>query len=98
MAIGLPLATIGEESRKPSHLKAAQSSLHLNGQSGLPTCDRPFPTLGARLLLIREVGPVGKPKGTRFMAPGKAIASPFFGPQLLKRVLVTVAFFRELGH
>lgn len=32
------------------------------------------------------------------MAPGKAIASPLLGPQLLKRTLVRVALFPELGH
>lgn len=98
MAIGRIRAMTVGRTETLEHLKAAQSNLQLNGHNGLPMWDTPLLNFPPCLLLIRVPGPAGKPNGTRLIAPGKAMASPLFGPQLLNRVLVTVALFREFGH
>ncbi len=69
-------------------MKAAQSSLHLKGKSGVLTTHSQacFPT--PQLLKL----------GNRVKSSQKAIGKCFVGPQLLKSILVVVCLFVRLGH
>lgn len=66
-----------------SHVKAAQESLKLNGQSGLPAILRQPSWNPLNYPLLRKgcfAPPRVQHKGTRFMPRGKSTASPLSGP------------------
>lgn len=109
----LPPPSLLVESPILLHPKAAQDSLHLNGQSGLKLVltQKEAYFNEARLVLIGTlpnralpctVGWLEPPReqqvGTRFITPGKAIGAPLSGILPLNKRLVTVGFFTAFGR
>lgn len=97
--ISLPLTLTDEwPNATLSNWKAAHDSLHLNGQRVLPLMLRQpswnplnYPFLPSGCLAPPRV----QQSGTRFISPGKATASPLFGPIVLNNMLLTVGLVLE---